>query len=719
MKRERTLCLKKVPQQLWSMVMVFAMIANYWVPTEGTSVPSYAAIGMNAYSRTLAMSSTGYFPVRNDEGMYGLANVLGEMSVGYSYSYIGYISGDFFVATENQGSVWQRYVINSSGTVVYNLSEKGEYAYNFGNYLVLSPYNYGNPPFQFSLSGMQSATSRYELRFYDQDFQEVPVAEAYNNTNPYDRSLDNYRQEVEVDETGGFRYTVTNSQGVEIIPPSSQGLQTSYWNEDYSQISGIAYYKDFHGHHISNIIGVQGVDSNTGEKITYHVDIVNGIVYDTIRGQHTSTIDANGYYIYETEDERFAVGHSTASWLGADLTDQPVQSPLPTTPGYNNQEDFDLPNIPYTDLLQGVKYVSYSIKIPNVTADSYLAYGDLPVGLGLYDDGVLGGIPRETGIFSFVVQTTQGQVGYTIEVVQPNPWSVEQRNDFDILQYIPTVSSNEGDLVFWVTGGFYQFLNLYIDGVLLEQNVHYTITEGSTRIVVNSDIVSTLSSGSHTINATFEKMDSVTGTPLNKGNSSQVTVNNVAQVFEKTVTPEAVPMPFTDVNTTDWHYDYVKFVYQNNIFYGVSDLLFMPNTSMSRSMMATILYAKAGRPTTSSAGFSDVPDGLWYSDAVNWVGVRGIDDSVGTFRPDEPILREEAAKMVYNFCTDQGIFLPQTTSLRPNDLNSVSANAQTAVTALFSQGVFSGKLDNNFEPQSSLTRAETSAMMKTFLETIS
>lgn len=709
--------MRKVPLQIISMVMVFAMFYNMLIPTEGATVPTYAGIGMQTYSRTLAMSSAGYFPVRSDDGKYGLANTSGEMSVDYTYSEIEYLCADFFQASFYDGYSGS-WVIDSKGTKLYDLGAESGSAAAFGNYLVIADNFYGNFPFAYTLSGMQSATSRYGLRFYNADFKEVTVEEAFNNTNPTSRTLEKYNQVVTNNGDNGYVYSVNDGQGGTIISASSQNLLTSYWNRISSKVADIAYYKDFHGQHDSNIIGIQGIDPTSGQKVTYHVDIVNGVLYDTNLGQHTSTIDKNGYFIYEVSSGRYSVGHSEAAWIGTDLTNQPpVQSPLPNTPLYDNSVDFELPNIVYTPLLQGVKYVSYSMKIPNVNKDSYLVYGDLPVGLGLYDDGVIGGIPRETGVFAFVVETTQGQVGYSIEVVESNPWSVEQRNDFTIMQYVPTISSNQDDVVFWVTGGFYQFLNLYIDGVLLVQNVHYTIEEGSTKIVIYADTVSKLPTGQHTINATFEITDTL-GSTANKGNSSQVTVNNVAQVFDKTVEPSVAPMPFTDVTPTLWHYDYVKFVYENGVFYGVSDSLFMPDATMSRSMMATILYATAGRPATGSAGYSDVGAGEWYSDAVNWVGTRGIDDSVGTFRPEEPILREEAAKMVYNYCTDQGVFLPQTTSLRPNDLDSVSANAQTAVTTLFSQGVFSGKLDNNFEPKSSLTRAETAAMMKTFLQTI-
>ena len=46
-------------------------------------------------------------------------------------------------------------------------------------------------------------------------------------------------------------------------------------------------------------------------------------------------------------------------------------------------------------------------------------------------------------------------------------------------------------------------------------------------------------------------------------------------------TPLMAAMPFTDVKTSDWFYDEVQFVYDNKLFYGMTDTTFEPNTGMS------------------------------------------------------------------------------------------------------------------------------------------
>lgn len=65
-----------------------------------------------------------------------------------------------------------------------------------------------------------------------------------------------------------------------------------------------------------------------------------------------------------------------------------------------------------------------------------------------------------------------------------------------------------------------------------------------------------------------------------------------------------------------WYADAVSFVVGEGLFNGTSDTTFEPATSMSRSMMATVLYRLAGSPAvTEDPGFADVAAGEWYADA--------------------------------------------------------------------------------------------------------
>jgi hypothetical protein len=83
--------------------------------------------------------------------------------------------------------------------------------------------------------------------------------------------------------------------------------------------------------------------------------------------------------------------------------------------------------------------------------------------------------------------------------------------------------------------------------------------------------------------------------------------------------------PFTDVATDDWYYDEVQYVAENGLMNGTGDTTFDPESDMTRAMLVTVLYRLEGEPAvTGTSGFSDVPGGTWYTDAVVWASENSI-----------------------------------------------------------------------------------------------
>ena len=110
--------------------------------------------------------------------------------------------------------------------------------------------------------------------------------------------------------------------------------------------------------------------------------------------------------------------------------------------------------------------------------------------------------------------------------------------------------------------------------------------------------------------------------------------------------------PFTDVSKNDRCYDAVEYLYNNGIMNGTTDTLFSPNAELTRAMVVTILYRAQGKPAVSTSGsFKDVAAGRYYTEAVEWAAanniVKGFTD--GTFKPDEPVTREQLAAFLSRF----------------------------------------------------------------------
>jgi len=115
--------------------------------------------------------------------------------------------------------------------------------------------------------------------------------------------------------------------------------------------------------------------------------------------------------------------------------------------------------------------------------------------------------------------------------------------------------------------------------------------------------------------------------------------------------------PFTDVQPDAWYNDAVQFVWENGIMVGTSETQFSPNATLTRAMVATILYRMAGEPqTTFRPIFSDVTAGLWYSVPVTWANDTGIVQGIGggRFAPNDQLTREQLSAMMHRYAVSQG-----------------------------------------------------------------
>ena len=113
--------------------------------------------------------------------------------------------------------------------------------------------------------------------------------------------------------------------------------------------------------------------------------------------------------------------------------------------------------------------------------------------------------------------------------------------------------------------------------------------------------------------------------------------------------PDIVVNPFTDVSEKDWFYNDAMFVYKNGLMLGTSKTLFSPHGTVTRGMMATILWRMEGSLAPKDENsFTDVEAGRWYADAITWTTENGIfaGYSKDKFGPDDPITREQLTAIV-------------------------------------------------------------------------
>ena len=184
--------------------------------------------------------------------------------------------------------------------------------------------------------------------------------------------------------------------------------------------------------------------------------------------------------------------------------------------------------------------------------------------------------------------------------------------------------------------------------------------------------------------------------------------------------PDIVVNPFTDVSEKDWFYNDAMFVYKNGLMLGTSKTLFSPHGTVTRGMMATILWRMEGSLAPKGENsFTDVEAGRWYADAITWTTENGIfaGYSKDKFGPDDPITREQLTAIFYRYADYKGYKLTITGNLdKFEDADKITDYAKMVMQWAVGNGLIKGKSENLLDPQGTATRAEISAMLHRFIE---
>lgn len=178
-----------------------------------------------------------------------------------------------------------------------------------------------------------------------------------------------------------------------------------------------------------------------------------------------------------------------------------------------------------------------------------------------------------------------------------------------------------------------------------------------------------------------------------------------------------VPLPFEDVSPGAWYEEAVRYAYFHNIMEGTSATTFVPNKSLTRAEAVQVLYNLEGQPTVS--GNVSFPDLVyeWYKPAIAWAEQTSVVDGYedGTFRPDEPVTRQEFAQMLYNYAAYKGYDLSAKGDLTQfPDGDSVQAWALPAMAWANGNGLINGHDDGTLEPAGTTTRAQAASILMRF-----
>ncbi|MBR5614535.1 MAG: S-layer homology domain-containing protein, partial [Clostridia bacterium] len=178
---------------------------------------------------------------------------------------------------------------------------------------------------------------------------------------------------------------------------------------------------------------------------------------------------------------------------------------------------------------------------------------------------------------------------------------------------------------------------------------------------------------------------------------------------------------FADVKKDDWHYESVKYVYENNLMQGTGNG-FEPESKMSRAMLVTVLYRMTNTKNgENNYSFLDVPQGQWYSDAVSWAAANGIVNGINRaeFAPDSDVSREQMALIIYRFAKMQGLDVGDGADISAfADMNDVSDWALDAIKWANKTELVNGTSETTLSPKATATRAQVAAILMRFCENV-
>lgn len=202
------------------------------------------------------------------------------------------------------------------------------------------------------------------------------------------------------------------------------------------------------------------------------------------------------------------------------------------------------------------------------------------------------------------------------------------------------------------------------------------------------------------------------------------TVNFVVNLSQKRCDNEAgcAADIFDDMpRPTEWSHEAIDFVYLNGLFNGVSETSFAPEETMTRGMVAMVLWRMAGSdPWEYECSYTDVPEGSWYQSVIGWVSryeiIVGYGD--GIFDPEAPVTREQMATILFRYArkfrTDDKL---RTWFDGFADGEAVSDWAVEGLQWSIAHNIILGAAENDavwLYPDRNITRAEVAAMLMRF-----
>ncbi|MBP7278642.1 MAG: S-layer homology domain-containing protein [Sedimentibacter sp.] len=179
------------------------------------------------------------------------------------------------------------------------------------------------------------------------------------------------------------------------------------------------------------------------------------------------------------------------------------------------------------------------------------------------------------------------------------------------------------------------------------------------------------------------------------GNDITVTDENIAKYS----------VLFSDIDN-HWAKEWIKNAVGLGFVSGYEDGTFKPDRTITRAEFSTMLNKAMKIEITENINFSDVREKEWFYKEIQKSVAAGFFSGYenNTFRPNNPIKREEVAKVVAGAITTGNIDGEGATLLK--DYSTIQEWAKDSVNTVYNKGYILGYPDKTYMPSKALTRAE-------------
>lgn len=179
-------------------------------------------------------------------------------------------------------------------------------------------------------------------------------------------------------------------------------------------------------------------------------------------------------------------------------------------------------------------------------------------------------------------------------------------------------------------------------------------------------------------------------------------------------------LPFADVSEGDWYCPAVRYCFENGLMMGVSDTEFAPGDTVTREMLAQVVYRIAGGTAVEyTERFDDVKPDEWYTDAILWDAAQGLTNgaSATSFGIGEQTTREQVVTFFFRYDAPES--WEKSDLSRFADSSAVSDWAIDAVNWAVASGILVGSRSGDatfLAPTASCTRAEFAQILRRYLD---